>query len=124
MTENVVVELKQDTWDAQIPKPVGYKMLIALPKSNETFDSGIVKAAKTREAEEVATTVGRVVDIGPDAYKDDNKFPSGPWCQVGDYVVFRAYTGTRIKVNGTEWRLLNDDQIEGTVTDPAGVSRP
>jgi co-chaperonin GroES (HSP10) len=76
-----------------------------------------------RRQEEIATVVAVVLDIGPEAYKDKAKFPSGPWCKIGDYVLIRAYAGTRFKVYGKEMRLINDDSIEGVVADPNGYSR-
>jgi len=110
--------------ELQLPKPVGYRLLIALPKIDDTFgETGIVKAEKTVYEEELLTVVGLVLDMGEQAYKDPDRYPSGPWCKVGDYVLFRANTGTRFRVNGVEYRLMNDDSIEAVVADPRGVSR-
>lgn len=107
----------------QLPKPVGYHMLVAIPESAEAYDSGLVKADQTRAIEEVATVVGFVVAMGPDCYLDANKFPNGAWCKEGDFVLMRAYSGTRFKIHGKEWRLLNDDSIEAVVDDPRGITR-
>lgn len=109
--------------EAQLPKPVGYRLLIALPHIEETYESGILKASRTVHEETILTVVGAVVDMGEQAYSDKDRYPHGPWCKVGDYVVFRANSGTRIKVNGQEYRLLNDDSIEAVVEDPRAVSR-
>lgn len=110
--------------EAQLPRPVGYRLLIALPQIEETFgDSGIVKADKTMFEEKILSVVGLVLDMGDQAYADKDRFPNGPWCAVGDYVVFRANTGTRIKMHGVEYRLMNDDSIEAVVSDPRAVSR-
>jgi len=110
--------------ELQLPKPVGYRLLIALPKIDDTFgETGIVKAEKTVYEEKLLTVVGLVLDMGEQAYKDPDRYPSGPWCKVGDYVLFRANTGTRFRVNGVEYRLMNDDSIEAVVADPRGVSR-
>lgn len=110
--------------DAVIPKPVGYRVLIALPKVEETFgESGIVKASKTIHDEYVLSTVGLVLDMGEQAYQDKDRFPTGPWCKRGDYVMFRANTGTRFKIQGQEYRLMNDDSIEAVVPDPRAISR-
>lgn len=109
--------------EAGLPKPCGYKILVALPKVEETYSSGIVKADIVRKQEEVSTVIAAVLDLGPDAYKDANKFPNGPWCKQGDFVIIRAYSGTRFKLYGTEYRLINDDTVEGVVTDPRGYSR-
>jgi len=111
------------TLEQQLPKPVGYKLLIALPKIEETFNGGILKADKTIRDEQILTVVGAVLDMGEQAYSDPDRFPNGPWCKVGDYVVFRANTGTRLNVHGQELRLLNDDSIEAVVADPRGIAR-
>jgi co-chaperonin GroES (HSP10) len=110
-------------FEAQLPKPVGYHLLIALPKVEETFESGIVKADQTKHAETVLSMMGAVLDMGDQAYSDPDRFPNGPWCKIGDFVMFRPNSGTRFKVNGREYRLLNDDSIEAIVADPRGVTR-
>ena len=107
----------------QMPTPVGYKMLIALPKLPAEYDNGIVKADVTIRNDEMSTVVGFVVSQGPDCYKDGSKFPTGPWCKEGDFVLIRAYSGTRFKLHGEEMRMLNDDGIEGVVSDPRGYQR-
>lgn len=122
MTEHV--ELTDEEIEAQIPTPVGYRLLIALPKIDNTFgESGIVKADKTMYEEKVLSVVGYVIDMGSQAYADKDRFPEGPWCKIGDCVIFRANSGTRIKVNGQEYRLMNDDSIEAVVADPRGITR-
>ena len=123
MTMTDEVQISDEELEAQLPKPVGYRLLIALPKVEETYESGIIKADKTVFEEKILTVVGLVLDIGDQAYKDETRFPGGPWCKVGDYVLFRANTGTRFKVNGVEYRIMNDDSIEAVVADPRGVSR-
>jgi len=75
------------------------------------------------DAESTASIIGFVVKLGPDAYKDDKKFPSGPWCKEGEFVVFRSYSGTRFKYAGKEFRLINDDSVEAVVDDPRGYKR-
>lgn len=107
----------------QLPKPVGYHMLVAIPEAADEFESGLAKAGITKQIEEVATVVGFVLSMGPECYKDEKKFPSGPWCKEGDFVLMRAYSGTRFKVHGKEFRILNDDSIEATVEDPRGITR-
>ena len=107
----------------QLPEPVGYHILVALPEAEEKYDSGLIKADETRRFEEVLATVFFVVKVGPDAYKDKEKFPSGPWCKQGDFVLARPNSGTRLKIHGREFRLLNDDTIEAVVDDPRGISR-
>lgn len=108
----------------QIPDPVGWKILCAVPKAEKTFEgSSIVKADTYMKAEEIGTTVLFVVKVGPLAYKDEEKFPTGPWCKEGDFVLVRTYAGTRFKIYGEEFRVLNDDQIEAVVEDPRGITR-
>jgi co-chaperonin GroES (HSP10) len=107
----------------QLPDPSGYRILCALPEIDETYDSGIVKANKTMEYEELLTTVLFVLKMGPDCYKDETRFPSGPWCKEGDFILVRPHTGTRVKIHGREFRIINDDCVEGVVDDPRGISR-
>ena len=109
--------------DKHVPKPVGYRILVCLPSIEDTFEGGIAKAASTMREEYILSMMGVVVDMGDQAYKDEARFPEGPWCKEGDYVMFRANTGTRFKVAGVEYRLMNDDSIEAVVADPRGVSR-
>ena len=104
----------------QMPEPSGYKILIALPDIDEATEGGIIKAEETRYAESVATIVGFVLKMGPDCYKDQKRFPSGPWCSEGDFILMRTYTGTRFRIHGKEFRLINDDSVEAVVDDPRG----
>ena len=107
----------------QLPTPCGYKMLVSLPKIEAKYESGLLKADVIVRQDELATVVGFVLRMGPDCYKDKEKFPSGPYCAEGDFVLMRAYAGTRFKLHGVEFRLMNDDSIEGVVMDPRGFSR-
>jgi co-chaperonin GroES (HSP10) len=107
----------------QLPVPSGYRILCAIPELEEKFDSGIVKAEITMQHEELLTTVLFVVEMGPDCYKDTARFPSGPWCKKGDFVLVRPHAGTRLKIHGREFRIINDDSVEGVVEDPRGISR-
>lgn len=108
----------------QMPVPVGYKLLCAIPPAEDKFEnSNIVKADVVKRNEEIGTTVLFVVEVGPMAYTDPEKFPTGPWCKKGDFILVRTYTGTRFKIRGTEWRLINDDQVEAVVADPRGITR-
>ena len=106
----------------QLPEPSGYHILVAIPEIEEKYDSGIIKADSTLHYEEVLSTVFFVVKLGPDAYKGD-RFKSGPWCKVGDFVLARPNSGTRLKIHGKEFRLINDDSVEAVVQDPRGISR-
>tara|TARA_R110002020_G_scaffold378247_1_gene589321 strand:- start:1351 stop:1761 length:411 start_codon:yes stop_codon:yes gene_type:complete len=108
---------------SQLPEPKGYKILIALPEVDESTDGGIIKSVQSQHEESIATVVGWVMGMGPDAYSDFSRFPSGPYCKEGDWVVFRAFSGTRIKIHGKEFRLINDDTVEAVVEDPRGVER-
>ena len=107
----------------QLPQPSTYHILCVLPEIDDKFDSGLVKSGQTMHFEEVMSPVLFVVAMGPDCYKDPLRFPSGPSCKVGDFVLVRPNTGTRIKIHGREFRLINDDSVEGTVQDPRGISR-
>jgi co-chaperonin GroES (HSP10) len=134
MTELTAMEIKrgqkikeseaaQKELDALIPKPVGYRLLIALPNVEETFGGEIVKATKTLRDDYVLSIIGIVLDMGDQAYADESRFPTGPWCKQGDYVLFRANTGTRFKIGNQEYRLMNDDSIEAVVNDPSKITR-
>jgi|TARA_B100001093_G_scaffold416978_1_gene407803 co-chaperonin GroES (HSP10) len=105
----------------QLPEPKGYKLLIALPEPDEMTEGGILKAAKTLQDEEVGSIVGMVLKLGADAYNDPKRFPSGALCKEGDWILMRSYSGTRFKVHGKEFRLINDDSVEATVEDPRGI---
>ena len=113
-------EQKQAT---QLPEPTGYRILIAIPDKEEKTEGGILKAQETLHYEEVSSIVGFVMKMGPDCYKDETRFPTGPWCQVGDFVLFRSFSGTRIKIHGKELRIINDDNVEAVVDDPRGIEK-
>lgn len=107
----------------QLPKPSGYRILCAIPEVEKEYDSGLVKADTTIHYEEILTTVLWVVELGPDCYKDTSRFPTGPWCKKGDFVLVRPNAGTRLLIHGREFRLINDDSVEATVMDPRGIKR-
>jgi co-chaperonin GroES (HSP10) len=108
---------------SQLPKPTGYKLLIALPDPEEKTEGGIIKASQTLQAEEIGSIVGFVLEMGPDAYQSQERFPTGPYCKKGDWIMMRSYSGTRFKVHGKEFRLINDDSVEAVVEDPRGVAK-
>jgi hypothetical protein len=108
---------------SQIPNPQTYHLLCMLPEAKEEYEGGLLKASQTMQYEELLSPVLFVAKIGPDAFKDEKRFPSGPSCKVGDFVVVRPNTGTRMKIHGTEWRIINDDSVEATVDDPRGIQR-
>tara|TARA_R100001086_G_scaffold237031_1_gene160858 strand:- start:16 stop:426 length:411 start_codon:yes stop_codon:yes gene_type:complete len=117
------VEEEDPRYASQLPEPKGYKLLIALPEVEEATEGGIIKSVQSQHEESIATIVGWVMSMGPDAYVNYSRFPNGPYCQVGDWVVFRAFSGTRLKIRGREFRLINDDTVEAVVEDPRGVER-
>ena len=126
---DVAAELEAEKQDAldkarQLPDPVGWKILCALPKTEDTFEgSSILMSDAMRKQEEIATTVLFVVKVGPDCYQDKTKYPLGPWCKEGDFVLVRTYSGTRFKIHGREFRVIYEDQVEATVQDPRGILR-
>jgi co-chaperonin GroES (HSP10) len=107
----------------QLPIPQGYRILCAIPEAEEAFESGIIKADETRRHDEVLTTVLFVVDLGPDCYADKERFPNGPWCKKGDFILVRPNAGTRIVIHDREFRIINDDSVEAVVQDPRGIKR-
>jgi co-chaperonin GroES (HSP10) len=116
------VDVKQED-EAAIPIPIGYRLLIALPEVEKVTKGGIHIPDKLVDMEKVASVVGLVVSMGDLCYKDPDKFPTGPWCKEGDYVIFRSYSGTRLKVGTQEFRLINDDTVEAVVDDPRKIVR-
>lgn len=110
----------------QLPKPSGYRILCAIPEVDKEFEDsevGLIKSDLTVRNEEILTTVLFVVDLGPDCYKDPARFPTGPWCKKGDFVLVRPHAGTRLVIHGREFRIINDDSVEGIVEDPRGIKR-
>lgn len=107
----------------QIPDPATYHLLCMLPEAKEEYEGGLIKSAQTMQYEELLSPVLFVAKVGPDAFKDEKRFPSGPSCKVGDFIIVRPNTGTRMKIHGTEWRLLNDDAVEAVIQDPRGIQR-
>ena len=108
---------------SKLPEPKGYRVLIAIPEITQKTEGGVFIPDERRNAEETASLIGYVLKVGSEAYADANRFPTGPWCKAGDFVIFRSYSGTRFKVHGKEFRLINDDTVEAVVEDPRGYSR-
>jgi co-chaperonin GroES (HSP10) len=111
----------------QVPDPSTYYLLCMVPKAEEEINDsaiGLVKTAQMMHHEELLSPVLFVAKMGPDAYKDEKRFPSGPSCKVGDFILTRPNTGTRMKIHGTEWRLIHDESVEAVVQDPRGIQRP
>ena len=110
----------------QLPDPSTYYMLTVVPEAIEEYaesDVGIVKSSQSMHYEEVLTPVLFVVKMGPDCYKDATRFPNGPSCKVGDFVIVRPNSGTRLKIHGREFRLIADTSVEAVVEDPRGITR-
>ena len=123
MTENAV-KISDAELELQLPRPVGYRVLVALPQPEETFEgSSILKTEKLKTQDHIMSIIGLVVDMGTGAYADKERFPDGPWCKEGDFVMFRMNSGTRFTIGGVEYRLMNDDSVEAVVTDPSGIQR-
>jgi len=121
---SLLLNKKEEEKATQLPKPSGYRILCAIPEAEKNFDgSELVKADTTLHFEELLTTVLFVVDLGPDCYADKERFPSGPWCQKGDFILVRPNAGTRLVIHGKEFRLINDDSVEAVVEDPRGIRR-
>ena len=122
-TEATVLPDTDDRKAKQLPDPSGYRILCGIPNIEEQYESGIIKSDLTLQHEELLTTVLFVVKMGPDCYKDAVRFPSGPWCREGDFILVRPHAGTRLKIHGREFRIINDDSVDGVVEDPRGISR-
>jgi hypothetical protein len=123
---SAIMHKKAEEKAKQLPKPSGYKILCAVPEQDEEIDGseiGLVKAAETIRYDELLTTVLFVVDLGPDCYADKAKFPTGPWCKKGDFVLTRPNAGSRLLIHGREFRIINDDSVEGVVEEPRGIKR-
>ena len=108
---------------SQLPKPSGYRILCSIPKQEQKYESGIVKADTTIKNDELLTTVLWVIKLGPDCYEDKKRFPTGPWCKEGDFILVRPNAGTRVVIHDCEFRIINDDSVEAIVQDPRGIKR-
>jgi co-chaperonin GroES (HSP10) len=118
-----ILNKKDEEKATQLPQPQGYKILCAIPEAEKEFESGIAKADETIRIEEVLTTVLFVVSMGPDCYTDKERYPTGPWCKVGDFILVRPNAGSRLLIHGKEFRIINEDSVEATVLDPRGIKR-
>lgn len=106
-----------------LPEPKGYRILCAVPYVEEEYEGGLIKAEDTKRVEEQTTVVLFVVKMGDLCYADKERFPTGPWCKEGDFVLTRPYSGTRVVIHGREFRIINDDTVEAVVEDPRGIRR-
>lgn len=107
----------------RLPKPMGYQILCMVPEAENKYDNGLAKADITMQHDEIMSLCLFVVEVGPNAYKDATRFPDGPYCQRGDFILTKALSGTRFKIQGREFRLINDDSVLATVEDPRGITR-
>lgn len=108
---------------AQLPKPSGYRILCAIPEKEKESEGGIIMADEYLKREELLTTVLFVVDLGPDCYTDKERYPTGPWCKKGDFILVRPNAGTRLVIHEREFRIINEDSVEAVVLDPRGIKR-
>jgi len=120
---SALMDKSQEEKASQLPKPSGYRILCAIPDIEDSYESGLLKAEATINFEEKLATVLFVVALGPDCYKDPTRFPSGPWCKVGDFIIVRPNSGSRLNIHGKEFRMINDDTVEAIVDDPRGIKR-
>jgi len=120
---SALMDKSQEEKASQLPKPSGYRILCAIPDIEDAYESGLLKAETTINFEEKLATVLFVVALGPDCYKDPTRFPSGPWCKVGDFIIVRPNSGSRLNIHGKEFRMINDDTVEAIVDDPRGIKR-
>jgi co-chaperonin GroES (HSP10) len=123
--EEVVDNLRPENMDQsvidRIPKPTGWRIVVLPFRPPKKTKSGIVLAEAAVERQQIATVCGYVVATGPLAYADTDKFPEGPWCKKGDWIIFGRYAGARISIDGGEIRILNDDEVLATIADPEDV---
>jgi co-chaperonin GroES (HSP10) len=122
--ESHVKRLDQDNIQSmvdQLPEPSGWRMLVLPFTPKEKTKGGIIFSQESLDKARIATNCGYVIKMGPLAYGDKEKFPTGPWCKKGDWVIFARYAGSRLPIEGGEVRLLNDDEVLGTVKDPESV---
>ena len=118
---NKLVGVEPTKQEPKLPKPTGWRMLVLPFKMKETTKGGLVLAETTLERQQVASQVGLVMAMGPQCYKDKERYPEGPWCKEKDWVMFACYAGSRIKIDGGEMRLLNDDEVLATIDSPEDI---
>ena len=123
MSEAIQYSDERPESPTKLSDPSGFRLLIALPEVKEKTEGGIFIPIERRDAEATASIVGFVLKAGPDAYGNKDRFPTGPWCNEGDWIVMRAYSGTRLSIHGKEFRIINDDSVEAVIDDPRGVAR-
>ena len=107
--------------EPKLPKPTGWRMIVLPFKMKEKTKGGLVLAETTLEKQQVGSQVGLVMAMGPQCYKDKERYPEGPWCKEKDWIMFARYAGSRIKIDGGEMRLLNDDEVLATIDSPEDI---
>ena len=115
------VENLDENVAARIPKPTGWRIILLPYRGAEKTKGGIVLSDQTREKQQITTTCAYVLDVGPLAYMDKEKFPDGPWCKKGDWIIFGRYAGARIGLDGGEIRIINDDEVLATINNPEDI---
>ena len=119
---NELIGLKKSKKESpNLPRPTGWRMLVLPFKMKEKTKGGVILAEDTLERQQVASQVGLVMAMGPQCYKDKERYPEGPWCKEKDWVMFARYAGSRIKIEGGEMRLLNDDEVLATIDSPEDI---
>ena len=122
LPDNSLVGVKSEKKEEpKLPKPTGWRLLVLPFKMKETTKGGLVLAETTLERQQVASQVGLVIAMGPQCYQDKERYPEGPWCKEKDWVMFARYAGSRIKIDGGEMRLLNDDEVLATIDSPEDI---
>ena len=117
----VGVKKSEKKEEPKLPKPTGWRLLVLPFKMKEKTKGGVILAEDTLERQQVASQVGLVLAMGPQCYKDKERYPEGPWCKEKDWVMFARYAGSRIKIDGGEIRLLNDDEVLATIDSPEDI---
>ena len=117
----LALESKYKEESAKLPQPTGWRILVLPFKGKKKSKGGVYFSDEQVERQQLATVCGNILAMGPDCYKDKDKFPRGPWCKKGDWVIFARYAGSRFKIEGGEVRLLNDDEIIATIKDPEDI---
>ena len=118
---NKLVGVKSPKEEPKLPKPTGWRILVLPFKMKEVTKGGLHLAETTLEKQQVGSQVGLVMAMGPQCYKDKERYPEGPWCKEKDWVMFARYAGSRIKIDGGEMRLLNDDEVLATIDSPEDI---
>ena len=118
---NDLIGVKKSEKELKLPQPTGWRLLVLPFKMKDKTKGGVILAEDTLERQQVASQVGLVMAMGPDCYADKDRYPDGPWCKEKDWIMFARYAGSRIKIDGGEMRLLNDDEVLATIDSPEDI---